>query len=743
MPTAPASGPFLTRAFPLDPAGASSYEGSVNMMVLGNQWAVPAFDQAAISTTDLLHYCVAAVEVKSPNGTPRIYFAINKSVIRYEDGAFTTDTTFNDVIQGMAVVDDGDTPGSAILLCTFGTGFPDGANPTFQGTYWRDLGTDTTPWTAAVDDPASAGVVLTAWQVQTVGSDTYAVTGGGTSFTNGDSQGRTTLVERHVSLLPSGLDPLVAANWGAGEPVGQADYPITALAPLQGNMVVGKGDGAYVRDSLTKEWKPVLDRVRYAPNAVNCKGMAAIENGVAIPLENGSVFFYDGVNAHDISPFKGKTIPKDGRRPRISAIADLGGRIAMYAEANQTYLPGPRASDVLGLRVFTYINGTYTEITSGVVDGSNQTPASANMNGWGGHSGDELIFIVSEPVEGFILNVTRHPNSADNSFTSPVVSNGASGFSSLGTVLDGTILSTSGKSLQVTGFPAGASQAVLRWQNINGFDTAQLDTITINLEDITGYIYKFSPRTTTAMTSTTTIDQVHVIEGRAGLPIDATMDFTHVIRAGCCGEIFMGDRVGAADFAWSNPIAVHNHGGVQAMLWTSCATGTVTNGGYGLMLIGRYARTLIAEGRTHDPLNTPYPRLCQFTTTEPGPTLALRSIQLSEKPAGGADPSRLRKITKILVHGDYIQPADVVGAFVDWNDGRVPQTWASGQGGPLELVCSDPGVGMVPDVYVTLADSAQKQQQAPRISAVDLIWEYASDPFTLPKHAAAEIPVLV
>lgn len=699
----------LQRIFPKPEDGIASYVGSMNMDIIDGK-AVPAFDQgpAGAAHIDFAHYVVATIEAKAPNGTPRHYVLVNKSCYRYEDGAWTLDGTFTDVVQGGCIVDNG--AGVAILLATFGD------SATVNGHYWRDLTTDTSPWTIN-----SGATVTTAFNIITVGSDVFAVTG-----TNG--QGRTLLGEHKIAICAAGDDPRVALNFAAAEPIGTtSDWPVTNIISLRDSCVAARADGFYYRNDGSKEWEPIRSLMNKMPHGLTGKGMAPGENCVYLPTPDGQVFHYDGVNAHVVTPYHGEAIAKDALRGRISAIADRGDRVVMHEEPNHTYLPGPAAADA-GVRFFTVIAGVGAEITAGVTDGSNVTPVSANMPAWGGSVNDRLICVSPFPLEAIVPVVATAAGANANAcrFATPETKDGSGAFVSLGNVVDFTRLGLATMSLVTTGYPPASTEAILGWDPINAFDLAQLDSVTIpTVGVISGvFIYQWRPASAVAMSAGTTINEIGVIEARQGLPFAATKDYTHRDRGGLLSRLHVGQRVGAASFTWTTVYVLDTHGGVQGLAWTMARTGSLTNGGPGLLVIGRERQFLIAEGATRDPTRTPRARLTQWTTSEPGPLLAIRNVRFEDN-GKLAIPDKPKVIKRYIVDGDYIKSEDVVRAVVEMDNNRTAYEFRAEGGSPIILKNARAGACRKADHFFALEDTTQRDPFPPQIREIWMEWDYA------------------
>lgn len=722
-------GPFECDIFSpeLIQRGAVNTLHSVNMTILP-EGASPSFDHGEMSGSgNKFHYFVKpAIETKNPSGNPRQYVACNDKMQYFEDGTITEDKDFDDVVQGVVIFPDAVTPPNKRLIAFFGnstTGSLAGG-----GHAWRNLGTDTTPWTYHVGATA-----IQAWLAEAYGPDGMLVTGA-------SGQGRTTLGEWNLSKIIQGLYDGTTTNIGPAEPVGSGDWPLIGLAAVRNSFAGGTGGGAFVRNTVDKFYEPIRPLQEKLPHGLNCKVMSASENGVIYSTADGRLFEYSDGSEREITPLRHRGKPKDTQRGRISFVADHGDAIMVGYEVGTPYLKAARAA-AKGVRFFTYIAAAYAEITTGVTDGKLSTPVVANMNAWGASAGDLLIVISPFPLAGIIPRVTRFPNAAANSFTAPTAYIGSGSTVSLGAVIDNTILGTSGRSLVTTGMPPAAAEPLLGWANIDAFTIVASDSLAMggSIGTVTGYIYQWSPLTTTAMTATTTIDEIDVIPARPGLllndedpPFSQDYDFSSLHDSGMLTEVYAGDRING-EYQWSNPYTLYTKGGgILVAAYTTASGATMDNGGQLLNLYGRFVQSMIAEGQTRNPRSVRYPRLCQWTTTEPGPTLALNDIQFRHSDGSLADPAAHKRIIKFEIMGEDIPPEDKLKPLVSYRTGRGWNKFATVVG-PSPVVSLDTGRsgkqgGRKASVKVLYADTNQTDLWAPLIARVKITWEYVPTP---------------
>ena len=717
----------LTRVFPLTQGAIQAYIGSMNV---DTSWgkAVPSFDHADMTSSAQKYawFLNEVIETTAPSGAPRQYAFANKSCYRFDNGTLTTDTTFNSAPKGAAIVDNGS--GTKILVVGFGSA-------TDPRCAIRDLSTDTTPWTLQT----TATYVQFSKMVQ-AGPDIYMISNTGVYV----------LGEYHITKIPAGSDPTLVASCGGGVPCGHSDWAANDLAPYGNTVLVSKPDGLYYWDDQGKIFRNAMDRLKLMPHSWNGSGMEAGENGVWYPTADGRLFFWDGYDITEQTPWKDAELPRDGRIGRITAVADRGDSVAVVTTPWHVRVDGPRASAACGLKVIKVDGGTATDLTTDVTDGSLATPAAANMNAWGNGGGDYLYFGSDVPPEGYILRVTRNPNTAAQYFATPEYSNGAGGWVSFTAIIDSSILEDSGKSLRVTSYPKGESHSILSWTDINGFDLIKKDDVAFGggVGTITNkYWVRFGDGSTTGMTATTTIDQVELVPARAGVPIAAN-DYTHRDRAGGLVHIYIGRRRGGK-ILWHDVYTIDSPEGVTALSWTTGKCGAMTNGGPALLVWGRDSQHIIGEGITRDPSRTSYPRLTQYTATEPGPLLALRNISLTYSEEGEtytADPRRKKRINKVLIEGNFIQPADEVRLYVQWDEGRA--AWKAAEGGSNPIVFDEGGLrggpwmgeGRELSLWVGIDDSSQNDPAAPEITDIFIDWDYAGEAYDLPTDLAFQTP---
>lgn len=730
--------------FPPRPGDPTDFLGSMNLEITP-AGAVPAFDHGALTGSgDKGHYWSNALETKNPSGNPRQYAACNDKVFYVEDGTLTQDVDFEDVVQDILLFADNQTPPNVRLIAFFGNSTAIGAN---GGHAWRNLASDSGGGFSGAWTKHTGATAVQAWLARTFGPDAVLVTGA-------SGAGRTRLGEHNLAKIVQGLYDGTTSNIGGAEPVGNGDWPVIGLAMLRHSVVAGTGAGAFARNTVDKLYEPIRPLQELHPHGLNTKAMASGENSVIYAMNDGRLYEWNGSVERDITP--PTPVAKDAQRGRVSFIAHRGGVLAVGYSVANPFITAARAG-ALGVRFFTKIAGTWSEITSGVTDGALTTPASANMNGWGASAADRLLVLSPFPLWGIIPRVTRQPNSAVNSFTNPqgTARGGAETAGSLsvdlGGVVDTTILGTAGVSLALTGMPPGAAEPLLSWDAITAYaDVGKAASVAI--AGIAGspfanmYAYEWSPTTTTGMTSTTTIDAIDVIPARPGLRLDdasgpfvQAQDFSSLAASQMLTCVYFG-RPNGAGYDWSAPYALWmKGGGVLRAAWHTGPTGALTNGGQALLLYGRLQQFVIAEGQTRDPRQTRYPRLCQWTATEPGPQLALNNIVFRESNGQLADPARGKRIVRFIMEGEDIQPVDLLKPLVNYRTGRGWSKFPTVAGS--SLVSAAParvaGGGYAADVRILMHDANQTDLWAPLLTRVRIEWDYTDDVTQAPAETPA------
>ena len=652
--------------YPLPVGDDRAFPGSGNIILSEPGKVQLSFDNADISgSDDLLHYPTAFIHTKAPNGNPRIYFSANKTVYRIEGGVRTVDTTFADVIQHMAIVNTGATPyATEVLGVVFGDSVPSVTN----ANAYRSLSTDTTPWTTNTNTASKT----TAFFLERVGPHLYGATG---SLASGANVAKTALGEHQVAICPFSADWTDATAWSSPEPVGGPEWPVTNMIGWQGIITVQKGDGFYFRDRLAKQFINAAERLEdFLAHATNGKGSVAGENCVWYPTNDRKLYKFQDGYLYDATPFRRQELARDVVVGRITAMVDRGATVQAIEDAWGDRIFGRHAA-ALGVRVFKETNaGVITELTTDVTDDDLTTPATANMNAWGGAgAAGSWRFVVGSPfkLEGVIPMTPVAPNSAVQSLGTPETLDGSGVWTSLGSVIDATILGVTGVSLALTAFPPSASEPILSWTAIDAWHISGLDTY----NGIGGlYWYSWKNVTTTAMTATATIAELGVIPGRPGLPnsdrgiLTQAINFTNRVRAGAgISRLLEMTRANGRE-EWAVRGLLYTLGGVTKIGWMSGPTGSISSSGPSLVVLGRFKQKFVAESPTRDPSQSRAPRPVKWTTSTPGSLWRVAKIRLG-------DARKLSKFLRIGLKGRYVQPGDKVQLFLQSDEESV---WDAG-----------------------------------------------------------------
>lgn len=753
--------------FPLRDGDPTNVLGSINVEIT-SEGAVPAYDHGLCSgSVNPGHYTVNALETKAPTtGNPRLYWFAGRKEYWYQDGVIVTGAQFADVFQGALIF--GAVAGGVVtkrLIAFFGDSTAGALAG--GGHAWRNLaadaavvtqapGTGDSPWLYHVGATAIQG-----WLAKNFGPDAIVITGA-------VSAGRTVLTEWNASKVVQGLYDGTINNIGPAEPVGNGDWPAIALASVRNSFVIGTGAGAFMRNTVDKIWEPVRSLQEKLPHGMNTKGMSESENGVVYPMADGRLFEYASQREVEITPLRGISKPKDSQRGRVCFIADRGDVLAVGYEVAQAYTASYTAA-AQGVRYFVRLGGNWSEITTGVTDGSYATPASPNMASFGANATDRLVAVSPFPLSCIIPYVTRAPNSVTNArFATPRgTAQGAAETAgalsvALGTVIDNTGLespSVTGASLTLTGMPPAAAEPILGWDSISSYaDVGPALTLTFaGGAGFTGvlnnvYAYEWSG-SGTAMSAGTTIDELPCVSARPGLglndasgPFTRANDFSSLAMSGMLTEVYFGKRLGFGQYEWAVPYSIWTKGGgVRVAAWTTCAPGPAStapgNGGQLLIGFGRFGQWQIAEGLTRDPRRTRYPRLCQWTPTEPGPTLAINDIVFRTTQGQLADPAKAKRITHWEFEGEDIQTADQIKPVVSYQRGR---GWAQfpAAHGPSPVKTQSPPTrfpqgGPHARAKILISDGAQTDLWAPVIKRIRIGWEYVEDGADIPDPVVA------
>ncbi len=709
--------------------------GSMNAYTLDGGFT-PAFNHFILSTTDRLHYYVAALETKAPAGSggqPRQYALVGRDVRRLDSGTDATDLTnfqsthdlFNDVVQGAVICDgpaDGaqtsTTLGTSILLVTFGSGNPNPDATSEVGMYYRVLSTDSsTPWNECTS--AAHATHASAWQIIKAGADLYAVTDAGIAGTLGDYK---------VSKCPAGLNPTLVTSWGNGIEVGTPEWIITGLAAIGNAPVVGKPDGLYYYNDQTRRYENVLRHFELTPHALNGKVTQSVTNGVVYTTFDGGVFFFDGVSVNEISPHKlWKDLGKDVPSSRITCIADRGDGIAMLPET------GYQTTQNAGLVVNTVTSaGAATAITTNMVDGSLTTGGDVSSL-----AATSFIDIWADiPFEAVIFHVTRLPNSdpaavfgsvayssAADTFTTD-----ASGFIDRTRLTGNATTATAGGSLSYVAFPPSASSGMVMGKSPN-FGSLQ-QRVNFNYSSGTDVTSKYGMRIAmsgAAFPTTTEIDEIEIVPFRPGLPNDqlltAATNHTPRYRAGLLQDVYFVKRKGTNTFTPHSSYTINSYGGTWAMAWHAGRPGQASgaqNTGQGLVGWGRDATWFISEGPSRNPVQDLYPQTVAGSATKPHPTWQF----LFDWDAD--DRTRLKHIDRVMIDTLYLEPTDEWEVFFQHDIYDIVKV-AYGRGGPVVFDPPQTDARLF-NAWLVLKRGQQTNERAPQfLEPIKIFFEFSKD----------------
>lgn len=700
----------VEQLFPRKPT-EGAFLGNTNFDTRFEGRSSPAFDVWDMTNSaEVGHFFVDCIETIAPAGTtygagPRQYAGANNVMFRLDNGERTTDTTFTagtGVVQGMCIGDNGS--GAKILLVGFGSS-------TAPRIAYRDLTTDTTPWTTQ-----TSSTYAQFWLITKAGADLYAVTDAGVAI----------LGEYRISKCPRGNDPRLAASWGNGLECGTPEWGITGLAAIGDSIVAGKPDGLYYYNDQTKRFENVLPHLVDSPHAVNGKGMRSVTNGVLYPTHDGHLYFFDGVAVQDVTPYKSLSLPRDIGTSRITGIRDCGDYVAIVTECWQN-TTGPSY-------VVKVDGGTATNLTSNTTDGSLAT--GGDVGGLGSGSTDYLYVGYYAPFEAVVVRVTRNVNAATEAWDTPEYSDGSS-FTAFSGIVDWSQLGTSGVSLVNTGFPPGSSNSVLTWPDIDAYKLMKSQTVAFggSVGDLTAYWVRF-PVGTTGFTASTTIDEVEVVPGRAGLPdagvLTQASNFTNRDRAGGVSHVLLGRRERTVGFVWHDVYAVHTLGGVWALGWHTGRTPGFSNRGQSLVLWGRNKQMMISEGPTRDPARTHNAGLATFSTSTVGPTLHLT-------PYGTylGDQTHRKRLQGFYVDTQFVQAGDEFSVYASWDEQDIVHV-GSFKGGPAYVEVTGMGEGR--KLRAWLAHQYWGGLATPQVTGVWVEYENVGEPFEFWRDRDAQTP---
>jgi len=509
-----------------------------------------------------------------------------------------------------------------------------------------------------IDRFDSAGTPTSSTDVKLV----YATMAGADLYGVGNKTGVTVAYSTyHVSKCPAGNDPLLAASWGTGLPVGSPMYPINSIRSLGNAVVVGKPEGIFVLDSTSNSYVNRQD-CEVAVHDDNGKGMFAGKGHVFIPMADGSLWMFDGYNMTDVGPKHFCIHHRDNPHLRAPITAGCVAGDCVYV-ATAPWEVG--WTQEFGLNVYKYVvaTTTYTDLTANTTDGKLSTVGAVGGLG----AGDYIYVGADVPFEAVKFTIgTANTVTASRftivSFYTTVLSTpawvNADCTSSNGTLSGGKGLAKNGY-IRVLGATAdyGSHPVMAKTTPPTGTGTPPEKYWARFL--VSGF----------ACSAGTTIAEIAILPSRPAVCsgtfggtstitlTNGNFEYTGPDNAGIYPHILAG-RMGPDGWEWWDVFAIQATAPVKAMAYMTLDTGqTEENAGPRLVMATQNHVHVVMMGR-HDRLSAPVNENYVDGATMGTPIVYLLPTDLSDS---DTDRSTIRKETKQYhVYGEYVNSADTL-----------------------------------------------------------------------------------
>jgi len=529
-----------------------------------------------------------------------------------------------------------------------------------------------------------------------------------------------------VSMLPAGNDPVLAANWGDGLPVGPPTWAINSLRPLGGAVVVGKPEGAYVYKETASRYENLLSEYIQAPHSNNCKGMFNAANGVCIPLADGTLLHFDGFTVSDISPRRYAVHHRDNPhvRARITAGCYANGWVYVATapwEAGWT--------QEFGIKVFKCVTGTpnvYTDLTDNLIDGKKSTTSSIA----GLVNGDYIYIGANVPFEG--VNITMG-TVATTGTHNPLQYYASGGWTDIAT---GQRYDNTYQNLI-----AFAKSGFIFWRD---FYTAHTSMVADSLADIatngtaTSDLYWVRIPIAATISAGTTITEIQILPSRPPISSAAALAYTGPDAAGRFSHILAG-RPSGSEWVWHDLYAIPVDSEIEAMAYVQYDLGQAEqNQGTALLMVGQHSRFYAMMGNSMMP-TAPVNENYADGNTVGTPVVYFLPSDLSD---ADTDRSTVQKIaTAFDVYGEYVNSSDTLTmlARMDHNPWDTAQAVSTA---PVRIKAPGGNEGLRLETALAYEDPNATELAGPRISRVDVEFQDTTSDFDAHPQGNATTPEL-
>lgn len=626
---------------------------------------------------DLYAEPVACIAWQDNSSSPIIVVVGGKYGKRYQNGSVTSEQTLGAAAEGAALWEDGSGNGRIVVGCGSG-----------DKAWVRD---NAAAWTQA-----SENVYL--GKMAVVGPDLYAQTNAGAASTY------------KVSKCVAGNDPLKIAGseWSAGEPVGSPGWAINGMADAGGWVVVGKPDGVFVWNKVDSLYENLLPFLAHSPDPDNCKGMAAVSDGVLIPLADGSVWLYNGAMRLVSGDFE----------PNRDTAAALGRNTCFVDTGRVTYAPVEvfhRTTQHRSVVVKKEDGGVFTTLTTNLID--DDTSTTAAVGSLGATTEDYLYIGANIPILGAYIQIGT-ANTANDTFHEVDYYDGTS-WVTVTSVAD-TTMGANGYSFEQDGY-LGISPGVTG----TNFHTAQAKA---TVDSVERYWLRFRI-TATGLSAGTTISEVSIQPSRpplgGGTGLANILEVTGFDISGCVPHVLAGVRKAGA-IVWHDEITIAAWGNLTAGCFGVIGTGAAQEAGPKLVLAGARYLYILPAGPSNHPFLGVVPH----------------SFSGILWPCRVRFPERM-KVERILLDIEHLDNADTVIVYMRWD--QDPFFEAGTLRNSPGIVKPGHGTGRSLEVavyYKRRSPTSALELFAPRIREVAVDVERTGDPYDAVPYLQEKVPTV-
>lgn len=445
-----------------------------------------------------------------------------------------------------------------------------------------------------------------------------------------------------ISTLPIGADPMVLANWGAGQLVGQASTPINAITSVRHLPIAVKPEGIFMYNEGLDRWVNMTPGWVGGQHPLNGKGAYSLGNQAVIPMGDGGAVLFDGWNVIPFDPIGPDASPNvHTTTNQIDATTSMKHWVVSVS-GNTGEAVGGRAakspksiSGAAAMRVFHFNNtgSVFTDIGANLRDLDTATTATFTIN----ETTDFLYIGWTRPFVEMNLRVFGSSNSNSAAVTAEV---GQSG---------GTYTSVSVRDFtSVGGASLNGQDKIVMMEDPIGVRNWEQTTV----NGVTLYWVRLS--WSASLSSDVTLHGIFISPwypsiDNTNFPLDG------IDKAGILPHIYFGTKDRQEGNAWHDMVTIPEPDDIGAILYYDVGGSSV-----------QQARSIVAIGRF---------RIWQFDVTRidfPGTEGApfINDVGLIESASMVPTPGKLARLVAVRINGMEADPTLLGRFYYTWDYGK-------------------------------------------------------------------------